>query len=197
MEGRHCAAFWTIGTAADSMTARQRLRFPEGEGEAKCERDADAPLRVVSSYTGAGVVAQRAVCGQGDVFLLPLLVQRAAAPLPQDALRKHNKTEWAISLSLGDSTESTPGIEKPPPQLHSGSSHQIKRRIGWTETSTRSSSRIRRKTNESNILVGGISPHLGGHECFETAADPSKAVSMPPSFFPQKWWAGRRRTPSL
>lgn len=43
---------------------------------------------VVFSYAGAGVVRQRAVVGQRDVFLLPLLVQRAATPLPQDALSK-------------------------------------------------------------------------------------------------------------
>lgn len=42
----------------------------------------------VLSYTGAGVVGQRAVVGQCDVLLLPLLVQRAATSLPQDALWK-------------------------------------------------------------------------------------------------------------
>lgn len=38
------------------------------------------------SYAGAGVVGQRSIVGEGDVFLLPLLIQRAAASLPQDAL---------------------------------------------------------------------------------------------------------------
>ena len=46
---------------------------------------------VVFSYTGAGVVRQRAVVGQGDVFLLPLLIQRAPTSLPQDALSKKKK----------------------------------------------------------------------------------------------------------
>ena len=46
---------------------------------------------VVFSYTGAGVVRQRAVVGQGDVFLLPLLIQRAPTSLPQDALSKRKK----------------------------------------------------------------------------------------------------------
>lgn len=49
----------------------------------KCERP---HKNHVFSYTGAGVVRQRAVVGQGDIFLLPLFVQRAATPLPQDAL---------------------------------------------------------------------------------------------------------------
>lgn len=45
-------------------------------------------MGAVLSYTGAGVVGQHAVVGQCDVLLLPLLVQRAAASLPQDALWK-------------------------------------------------------------------------------------------------------------
>lgn len=34
------------------------------------------------------MIRQRAIVGQGDVFLLPLLIQRAPTPLPQDALSK-------------------------------------------------------------------------------------------------------------
>jgi len=34
------------------------------------------------------VVGQHAVVGQRDVFLLPLFIQRAATPLPEDALRR-------------------------------------------------------------------------------------------------------------
>lgn len=41
-----------------------------------------------ASYAGAAVVGQRATVGQRDKLLLPLLVERAAAPLPQDALRR-------------------------------------------------------------------------------------------------------------
>lgn len=37
------------------------------------------------------MVRQRAIVGQGDVFLLPLLVERAPTPLPQDALSKTTK----------------------------------------------------------------------------------------------------------
>ena len=63
---------------------------------------------VVFSYTGAGVVGQCAIVGQGDVFLLPLLVQRAAASLPKDALSKtttgghctRNKPPLGVSLNL-------------------------------------------------------------------------------------------------
>lgn len=34
------------------------------------------------------MIRQRAIVGQGDIFLLPLLIQRAPTPLPQDALSK-------------------------------------------------------------------------------------------------------------
>lgn len=34
----------------------------------------------------AGVVAEGTVVGQRDILLLPLLVQRAATPLPEDTL---------------------------------------------------------------------------------------------------------------
>lgn len=44
-------------------------------------------------YIRAGVVRQDAVVRQGDAFLLPLLIQRAAAPLPQDALLKKPNQE--------------------------------------------------------------------------------------------------------
>lgn len=37
------------------------------------------------------MVRQRAIVGQGDVFLLPLLIQRAPTSLPQDALSKQKK----------------------------------------------------------------------------------------------------------
>lgn len=46
----------------------------------------------VFPYTGAGVVGQRAVVGQSDKFLLPLLIQRAAASFPQDALSKTTRS---------------------------------------------------------------------------------------------------------
>lgn len=52
---------------------------------------------VASSYIGAGVVRQRAIVGQGDVLLLPLLVQRAATSLPQDALSNTKKTRFLHS----------------------------------------------------------------------------------------------------
>lgn len=39
------------------------------------------------------MVRQGAVVRQGDVFLLPLFIQRAATPLPQDALLKKPKPE--------------------------------------------------------------------------------------------------------
>lgn len=45
------------------------------------------------AYTGAAVVRQRAAVGQRYKLLLPLLVERAAAPLPQDTLRKGPITE--------------------------------------------------------------------------------------------------------
>ena len=38
------------------------------------------------THVEAGVVAEGTVVQQRDVLLLPLLVQRAATPLPQDAL---------------------------------------------------------------------------------------------------------------
>lgn len=44
-------------------------------------------------YIRAGVVRQGAVVRQGDAFLLPLFIQRAAAPLPQDALLKKPNQE--------------------------------------------------------------------------------------------------------
>jgi hypothetical protein len=37
------------------------------------------------------VVGQHAVVGQRDVLLLPLFIQRAAAALPEDALRRNQK----------------------------------------------------------------------------------------------------------
>lgn len=58
---------------------------------------------VVFSYIGAGVVRQCAIVGQGDVFLLPLLVQRAPASLPEDALSKttaEEVTQRTASLNL-------------------------------------------------------------------------------------------------
>lgn len=71
--------------------------------------DADASLRftagsisaAVFSYTGAGVVGQCAIVGQGDVFLLPLLIQRATASLPQDALSRRKKPEVSALASDG------------------------------------------------------------------------------------------------
>lgn len=41
-----------------------------------------------ASYAGAAVVGERAAVGQCDKLLLPLLVERAATPLPQDTLRR-------------------------------------------------------------------------------------------------------------
>lgn len=53
------------------------------------------------------MVGQRATVGQGDIFLLPLLIQRATASLPQDALSKTTTGGWCtrnkanrISLNL-------------------------------------------------------------------------------------------------
>ena len=37
------------------------------------------------------MVGQHAVVGQCDVFFLPLFIQRAAAALPEDALRRNQK----------------------------------------------------------------------------------------------------------
>lgn len=74
----------------------------------------DPCVGVVLTYTGAGVVRQRAIVGQGDVFLLPLLIQRAPAPLPQDALWKkqtkvsrtrRTKRRGCLNLETPNTTE--------------------------------------------------------------------------------------------
>ncbi len=45
------------------------------------------------------MVRQHAVVGQGHVFLLPLLIERAATSLPQDALSKKQTKVTALATN--------------------------------------------------------------------------------------------------
>lgn len=48
------------------------------------------------------MVGQCAIVGEGDVFLLPLLVQRTSTSLPQDALSGHKNSQgqWTNNRQL-------------------------------------------------------------------------------------------------